>query len=400
MPEVTITIRYKARHKHTVSVDPEQTTVQALKDQIAEPTETPVELQRLIFMGNVLKDEETLQNYSVQDGSTIQLFRRGAPAAQPATNQGSTAAATDRSASATSPGTGGGDTPTPTTTATSPPDAALPNPFAGSGASGLGGAGGGMPGMMNNPMFQEAMQGMMSNPSFQQSMQNMMSNPRMLELMAASNPQMASMMTPQMRQMFQNPEVMRTLMDPNFIRGMMTLQSAMGGGAGGQQQSPAGGLYNPWASPASPSGATTTNRTNSESQPAGAAPDGESTDSATNPTSPPAGLQNNPFLGLFNPGLAGGMGGGEANAPGAANPAAANELLQQLMGAYGMGAGAGSTGLSAGEANSNEPPEHRYQVQLQQLNEMGFYDASKNIRALLATNGNVDAAIEYLLSNL
>ncbi|KAJ1960350.1 hypothetical protein H4R35_007553, partial [Dimargaris xerosporica] len=76
MPEVTITIRYKARHKHTVTVDPELTTVQALKDQISEPTETPVEFQRLIFMGNVLKDEETLQSYSVQDGSTIQLFRR------------------------------------------------------------------------------------------------------------------------------------------------------------------------------------------------------------------------------------------------------------------------------------------------------------------------------------
>ncbi|KAJ1961221.1 Ubiquitin domain-containing protein DSK2b [Dimargaris xerosporica] len=69
------------------------------------------------------------------------------------------------------------------------------------------------------------------------------------------------------------------------------------------------------------------------------------------------------------------------------------------MGAYGMGAGADNAGFNAGGGDSDEPPEHRYQIQLQQLNEMGFYDASKNIRALLATNGNVNAAIEYLLSN-
>jgi ubiquilin len=34
---------------------------------------------------------------------------------------------------------------------------------------------------------------------------------------------------------------------------------------------------------------------------------------------------------------------------------------------------------------------------LQQLNEMGFYNASQNIRALMATGGNVHGAIEYIL---
>ena len=35
---------------------------------------------------------------------------------------------------------------------------------------------------------------------------------------------------------------------------------------------------------------------------------------------------------------------------------------------------------------------------LQQLNEMGFFNASQNIRALQATGGNVHAAIEYILN--
>ena len=34
---------------------------------------------------------------------------------------------------------------------------------------------------------------------------------------------------------------------------------------------------------------------------------------------------------------------------------------------------------------------------LQQLNDMGFFNASQNIRALQATGGNVHAAIEYIL---
>jgi ubiquilin len=46
----------------------------------------------------------------------------------------------------------------------------------------------------------------------------------------------------------------------------------------------------------------------------------------------------------------------------------------------------------------NRPPEERFQVQLQQLNEMGLWDAAKNIRALQATNGDVNAAIEILFS--
>jgi ubiquilin len=48
---------------------------------------------------------------------------------------------------------------------------------------------------------------------------------------------------------------------------------------------------------------------------------------------------------------------------------------------------------------SNEPPEVRFQAQLAQLKEMGFYDPQENIQALLATGGNVNAAIERLLSN-
>ncbi|EPZ33205.1 Ubiquilin domain-containing protein [Rozella allomycis CSF55] len=90
---------------------------------------------------------------------------------------------------------------------------------------------------------------------------------------------------------------------------------------------------------------------------------------AANPTTP-----QSPAVGQI-PGALGGSG---------FNPA----LFQQMM--TGM--------MPPAPPVSNEPPEVRYEVQLRQLNDMGFFDPVNNIRALQATGGNVNSAVEYLLS--
>lgn len=59
----------------------------------------------------------------------------------------------------------------------------------------------------------------------------------------------------------------------------------------------------------------------------------------------------------------------------------------------------GAGGLPAAPATPSEPPETRFASQLQQLQDMGFYDKTENIQALLVTGGNVNAAIERLLAN-
>ena len=101
---------------------------------------------------------------------------------------------------------------------------------------------------------------------------------------------------------------------------------------------------------------------------------------------------------------------------GATNPAAANPLfnpalMQQFLAGGGFGApapganpwasafgGAGATPAAPAAPADTRPPEERFQVQLQQLQDMGFTNAAQNVRALLATGGNVHAAIEYILS--
>ncbi|GFY94501.1 ubiquitin family protein [Actinidia rufa] len=72
-----------------------------------------------------------------------------------------------------------------------------------------------------------------------------------------------------------------------------------------------------------------------------------------------------------------------------------NMGLDLLMNVFG---GLGAGGLTVPNT-PDVPPEELYATQLQQLQEMGFFDTQENIRALRATSGNVHAAVERLLGN-
>ena len=69
------------------------------------------------------------------------------------------------------------------------------------------------------------------------------------------------------------------------------------------------------------------------------------------------------------------------------------QLLNQNGAAGPLAAGAAAATPAAPPAN----PGQLYAAQLQTLTEMGFFDADANLRALVATGGNVQAAVERLL---
>lgn len=50
------------------------------------------------------------------------------------------------------------------------------------------------------------------------------------------------------------------------------------------------------------------------------------------------------------------------------------------------------------QTDTNQPPEQRYRTQLEQLAAMGFVNREANLQALIATFGDVNAAIERLLN--
>ena len=88
-----------------------------------------------------------------------------------------------------------------------------------------------------------------------------------------------------------------------------------------------------------------------------------------------------------------------------------NQNMQHLMEFLGGGAGGGmgafggdlfgtpatQGGNAAGFRADHRPPEVRFEAQLAQMREMGFTNATQNVRALLATGGNGPRA---LLSSL
>lgn len=83
-----------------------------------------------------------------------------------------------------------------------------------------------------------------------------------------------------------------------------------------------------------------------------------------------------------------------------------NSLLQGLNAGGQGGAGAGAGFNLANfmppqqQTNPNLAPEERYREQLEQMSDMGFTNKDLNIQMLDATGGNVQLAIERLLSML
>jgi ubiquilin len=182
---------------------------------------------------------------------------------------------------------------------------------------------------------------LLQNPAIAQGVAAMMSNPAVMDMMLASHPMANDPMT---RSMLQSPEFRRMMADPNVLQSMAQMSNQMGG----VQGMPGMGAWPPTV-PQQP-----------QSQP-------------QQSQQPPA----NPFAALFAPQQ-------QQQQP----PMDLNAMQSML---------AAMTPQAA--PVSQEPPEIRYQEQLRQLSEMGFWEAEKNLRALVATGGNVHAAVEWLFSN-
>ena len=206
---------------------------------------------------------------------------------------------------------------------------------------------------------------------------------------------------------------------------------AMFGNMGAGQGDGAGAAGNPFASLFQPPSAAAGSSTNSASSPAGQAgstPNADASQQAQQqqpPANPFAAMaQQNPMMQsmMQNPQLMQqmmqSMMGGSPNSqqpgnnPSSSDPSSnpPNSPQQQnpfaaLFGPGGMGGfgpgGFGGFGTPPGPAAppDTRPPEERYEEQLRQLNDMGFYEFERNVEALRRSGGSVQGAVEYLLTH-
>ncbi|TNN85707.1 Ubiquilin-4 [Liparis tanakae] len=420
----------------------EDASVTQFKEEISRRFKAKQDQLVLIFAGKILKDGDSLSQHGIKDGLTVHLVIK---TAHKAGDGGSTSASSSTSTQAgntsTSSPAGFGDL---------------------SGLAGLGmGSANFMElqqqmqrQLMSNP---EMLSQIMENPL----VQNMMSNPDLMRQMIMANPQMQQLMerNPEISHMLNNPELMRQTMElarnPAMMQEMMrnqdralsNLESIPGGynalrrmytdiqepmfsaareqfgnnpfsALGGNSESGAQPsrtenrepLPNPWGPPNSSSPAE-----------GGGAPTGStSTTGGTNPS------VSNP-LGV-NPGS---LGNGMFNSPGmqslmqqiSENP----QLMQNMLSAPYMRSMMQSLSQNpelASQVLMNNPlfagnpqlqdqfrsqlpvflqqaqtPEVRFQSQLDQLTAMGFINREANLQALIATGGDINAAIERLLGS-
>ncbi|KAK1151506.1 ubiquilin-4 [Acipenser oxyrinchus oxyrinchus] len=249
-----------------------------------------------------------------------------------------------------------GTTPTPQT-GTTP---SISNPL-GINASSLGN------GMFNSPGMQSLMQQISDSP---QLMQNMLSAPYMRSMMQslAQNPDFAAQVmvnnplfagNPQLQEQFrhqlpvflqqmQNPEALSVMTNPRAMQALLQIQQGLQ-----TLQTEAPGLMpslTPGGLPTVP-------------LPTGGSVAPESpVSSGTGPTTGPS--------------------------PPGGPPSSQQQLMQQMLQMF-----------AGGSSAATQTPEVRFQQQLEQLSAMGFINREANLQALIATGGDINAAIERLLGS-
>lgn len=420
--QVTFKVKMSSDRNHTISMS-ESATVLELKTKLAgEDFENiPIERQRLIYSGRVMKNDDTLGSYKIKHNNTIHMVKS---AASNPTQQTATSGPTPRAV------------PENISAGTNPND-----PLAGLTGARYAGHQINLPGMdmfgpdggMGPPMDEERIQRMMSDPNVQQSMNEALSNPDFVNMLIESNPMLRQMpnardiiTSPFMRQMMTNPQMMSQVM--RMQRNMRggdsafpapgatdTTPDAAGGGniaageSGNQVPNP---FVNPFMMPGMMGGSGGSGGPNMtqmlqalNSLGGGnpfAAPPATNTGSTDGTQSGAQGLEARDNQGTQT--VADGAASNTEN-PNAANPFAAlfpqgdnvanpfgmtPEMMQQMMQMLGGGAG-------AAPPPDNRPPEERYAEQLRQLNDMGFYDFDQNVAALRRSGGSVQGAVEHLL---
>lgn len=226
------------------------------------------------------------------------------------------------------------------------------------------------PGVLNPPQLTSLLQQMAENPSLIQNMMNapytqtvmeaMAADPDIANALLAQNPlvannavlrnQLRSMM-PQMIQQMRDPNVQNLMSSPQALEAIMQIQQGME-----NLRNSAPGFIHTFAP------------TSSVPPPATTAPTGDAVSETPAVTTAP-------------------LATGTTTTSSNAQPRDAfAELFSRMVASI------------ATQNDTTLPPEQRYQPQLEQLAAMGFMNREINLQALIATFGDVNAAVERLLS--
>ncbi|XP_029633058.1 ubiquilin-2 isoform X3 [Octopus sinensis] len=226
--KITITVK-TSKEKQEIKVEAD-VSVKEFKELVSKKFNAPEEQLCLIFAGKILKDADTLSQHGIHDGLTVHLVIKSANRAA-AGNTGGT------NGNNTCPAGAGGTSTRPSNNTSSASANIGATPFGLGGLGGLAGLGNLGMGSANFMEMQQRMQReLMQNPEMFRSMmenpfvQQMMSNPDIMRRLITSNPQMRELMerNPEITHMLNNPELMRQTLElarnPAMLQELMRTQ--------------------------------------------------------------------------------------------------------------------------------------------------------------------------------
>ncbi|GAB1600552.1 ubiquilin-1-like isoform X1 [Argonauta hians] len=224
--KITITVKTN-KEKQDIKVDAD-VSVKEFKELVSKKFNAPEEQLCLIFAGKILKDADTLKQHEIHDGLTVHLVIKSANRAA-SSNVGGT------NSSNTGPAGLGSTRPSNISSNVSPNIGVTPFGLGSlGGLAGLGNLGMGSANFME--MQQRMQRELMQNPEMFRSMmdnpfvQEMMSNPEIMRRLITDNPQMRELMerNPEITHMLNNPDLMRQTLDlarnPNMLQELMRTQ--------------------------------------------------------------------------------------------------------------------------------------------------------------------------------
>ncbi|KAL6776129.1 hypothetical protein ACKKBG_A19945 [Auxenochlorella protothecoides x Auxenochlorella symbiontica] len=209
MAEITLRIKPTTGSPPFEVKTTREATVGDLKTEVARACDSPADLIRLIYKGQVLKDHATVESYGLEHDHVVHMVKSKGP---PVNSSSTTAQPAAGAPAGAAPSAGG----------------AIPSaaPFGMEGLPGGAAQADALRAALANP----AMQSLLSNPDF---MRDMVSNNPMLRRMTEANPQVAQVLNdPAMLQdivrIMGNPSLMREH-TRNMDRAMSNLESMPGG---------------------------------------------------------------------------------------------------------------------------------------------------------------------------
>ncbi|KAI1087269.1 ubiquitin-domain-containing protein [Rostrohypoxylon terebratum] len=229
-PQVTFKVKTSGDSQHTITMA-ETATVSDLKAKLAgeEFENIPIERQRLIYSGRVMKNDEPLSTYKIKNGNTVHLVKSAASNPTPAPANAPAAPAIPQIPTNMAAGTAN-------------------NPLAGltgaryAGLTGLPSADmfGPDGGMVGSMMDEDQLANMLSNPNVAQQMNEMMNNDAFVDMMIQSNPMLRN--HPNAREIFRSPLFRHMMTSPEALRSAARLQRVLGGRQAAQNAFPMPGV--------------------------------------------------------------------------------------------------------------------------------------------------------------